>query len=255
MPTEPSPRTRPKPAGIEQNPTPAGIQCNTPLRGDEQSLAVSELFFSLQGESTYAGLPCVFIRLEGCNLRCRYCDARYTYEESGSTKNLSEIVVFADRYPEAIIEITGGEPLLQANVITLMQRLVDKSRTVLLETNGSLDLAKIPGEVITIMDIKCPGSGMVSANRLENLTVLRAHDEIKFVLCSRDDYDWAVSCLTTHNLIDATSGQARRPILFSPVPGELPPADLAAWILRDRLPVRLQLQLHKILWPGNERGV
>ena len=244
MPTELNPRTRPKPAGIEQNQ--AKIELN---------LDVSELFFSLQGESTYAGLPCVFIRLAGCNLRCRYCDARYTYEEAGSHKTISEVLAFADCYPGAIVEITGGEPLLQANVIPLMQSLVDKDRTVLIETNGSLDLSMIPGKVITIVDVKCPGSGMDRANRLENLSALREHDEIKFVLCCRDDYDWAVSCLNKHNLIGSTTGQMARRILFSPVPGELSPADLAAWILTDRLPVRLQLQLHKILWPGNDRGV
>ena len=146
-----------------------------PLRPEkEQNLTISELFFSLQGESTYAGLPCVFIRLTGCNLRCRFCDARYTYEETGRTQSLTDLVAFADGYPGAIVEITGGEPLLQANVIPLMQRLVAKGRTVLLETNGSLDLSQIPEEVITIMDVKCPGSGMDHSNRLDNLATLKA---------------------------------------------------------------------------------
>lgn len=227
-----------------------------PLHAEtEKTLTVSELFFSLQGESTYAGLPCVFIRLAGCNLRCRYCDARYTYEEAGRTQSFGEILAFVDRYPGAIVEITGGEPLLQANAIPLMQALVSKHRTVLLETNGSLDLTQIPAAVITIMDVKCPGSGMASANRLENLATLKGHDEIKFVLCDRDDYDWAVTCLRQHDLLAPKPGQVTRPILFSPIPGQLPPADLAAWILHDRLPVRLQLQLHKILWPGIERGM
>ena len=218
------------------------------------TLNVSELFFSLQGESTYAGLPCVFIRLEGCNLRCRYCDARYTYEEAGSKQSLSEIFAFTERYPGAIVEITGGEPLLQENLIPLLQGLVDTGRTVLLETNGSLDLSMIPDRVIIIMDVKCPGSGMDKKNCLANIAILKTYDEIKFVLCNRADYDWAVSCLRHHSLIDPATGQMTRRVLFSSVMGELAPADLAAWILHDRLPVRLQLQLHKILWPGNERG-
>ncbi|MDD5760185.1 MAG: radical SAM protein [Desulfobulbaceae bacterium] len=221
----------------------------------EQSLALSELFFSLQGESTYAGLPCVFIRLAGCNLRCRYCDARYTYEEIGGNKSLSEIIAFVDLYPEAIVEITGGEPMLQENVIPLMQRLVDQKRTVLLETNGSIDLSSVPDGVTIIIDVKCPDSGMAHANRLENLTTLNKSAEIKFVLCSRKDYDWAVACAKAHNLIDCRNGRALRPVLFSPVSGYLPPAELAAWILQDKLAVRLQLQLHKILWPESDRGV
>lgn len=221
----------------------------------EQSLVLSELFFSIQGESTFAGLPCVFIRLAGCNLRCRYCDARYTYEETGDNKPLSEIIAFVDRYPQAIVEITGGEPMLQKNVIPLMQRLVDQKRAVLLETNGSIDLSSVPDGVISIIDVKCPGSGMAQANRYENLVSLAKNAEIKFVLCSREDYDWAVSCIRTHNLIDNATGYALHPVLFSPASEDLPPAELAAWILRDNLPVRLQLQLHKILWPDSDRGV
>lgn len=221
----------------------------------EPGLTVSELFYSLQGESTHAGLPCVFIRLTGCNLRCSYCDARYTYEEAGRVQPLSEILAFVERYPGAMVEITGGEPLLQANAITLMQLLRDQGRTVLLETNGSLDLSPVPDGVITIMDVKCPGSGMESATRFENFALLKPEDEIKFVLCSRRDYEWAVAALRGHSLIDPLSGRARHPLLFSPVPGCLSAAELAAWILEDTLPVRLQLQLHKILWPGSERGV
>jgi 7-carboxy-7-deazaguanine synthase len=221
----------------------------------ELTLAVSELFFSLQGESTYAGLPCVFIRLAGCNLRCRYCDAAYTYEEAATVQPLSVILAFAARYPGAIVEITGGEPLLQAGVIPLLQALVDRDRTVLLETNGTLDLAPVPAGVITIMDVKCPGSGMEQANRPENIAMLKPHDEIKFVLCSRQDYEWAVAYITEHRLIDPISGQAHRHLLFSPVADQLPPAELAGWILEDSLPVRLQLQLHKILWPESDRGV
>ena len=221
----------------------------------ELGLTVSELFFSLQGESTYAGLPCVFIRLAGCNLRCCYCDARYSYEEAGHSQPLSEILAFVERYPGAIVEITGGEPLLQANAISLMQLLLDRGRTVLLETNGSLDLSPVPAGVITIMDVKCPGSGLPNATRLENFAVLRPHDEVKFVLCSRQDYEWAVAAISRHRLIDPLSGKAKHPLLFSPVPGHLTPAELAAWMIEDNLPVRLQLQLHKLLWPSLDRGV
>lgn len=221
----------------------------------ERKLTVSELFFSLQGESTYAGLPCVFIRLAGCNLRCRYCDARYTYEEPGTERSLAEILTFVDRYPGAMVEITGGEPLLQANAIPLMHSLVDLGRTVLLETNGSLDLARVPAGVVTIMDVKCPGSGLDHPTRLANFALLKPQDEIKFVLCSRQDYDWAVALLAGHDLLDPTTGRAKHQLLFSPVPGVLDPAALAAWIMHDNLPVRLQLQLHKILWPTSERGV
>lgn len=221
----------------------------------EIELVVSELFFSLQGESTYAGLPCVFIRLAGCNLRCRYCDAAYTFDEAGSSQPLSALLAFAERYPCALIEITGGEPLLQRGVIPLMQALVDQGRTVLLETNGTLDLSPVPAGVITVMDVKCPGSGMEQAGRTENMALLKPNDEVKFVLCSRQDYEWAKAFITKHRLIDSKSGRARHPLLFSPVPNQLPPAELAAWMIQDNLPVRLQLQLHKILWPESDRGV
>jgi len=219
----------------------------------ELGLQVAECFVSLQGESTYAGLPCAFIRLSGCNLRCRYCDARYAYEETGQRQSLADLLAYVERTPRAIVELTGGEPLLQANVIPLLQALVDRGRTVLLETNGSLDLSPIPNGVRTIMDVKCPGSGMASANRLENLAILKPLDEIKFVLSSRADYQWAVAFLNQHQLLKA--GPPPNPILFSAVTGELAPTELAAWILEDGLPIRLQLQLHKILWPGIGRGV
>jgi len=221
----------------------------------EAGLSVSELFFSLQGESTHAGLPCLFIRLAGCNLRCRYCDAAYTYNEGGQEYTIGNLLAFVDRTPGAMVEVTGGEPLLQKNCIPLLQALVDRGRTVLLETNGSLDLSPVPSGVVTIMDVKCPGSGMEQALRLENFALLKREDEIKFVLSSRDDYDWAKACIREHRLIDPASGQARHPLLFSPVTGALPPAELAAWLLHDNLPIRLQLQLHKLLWPASARGV
>lgn len=220
----------------------------------DPALTVSELFYSIQGESTYAGLPCVFIRLAGCNLRCDYCDARYTYNEAGQNTGLSKIMAFVNQYPGAMVEITGGEPLLQDNVIPLMETLVAEQRLVLLETNGSLDISKVPSGVTVIMDIKCPGSGMPESLRPENLTALKEGDEIKFVLTSRQDYDWAVAFIKDHALTFPSNEQAPRSLLFSPVPGKLPPAQLAAWILHDQLPVRLQIQLHKILWPENDRG-
>lgn len=221
----------------------------------EAGLSISELFFSLQGESTYAGLPCLFIRLAGCNLRCRYCDAAYTYGEQGEEHSLSSLMAFVNRTPGAMVEVTGGEPLLQAGCIPLLQALVDQGRTVLLETNGSQDLSPVPNGVVTIMDVKCPGSGMEHSLRAENFALLRRTDEIKFVLSSRHDYDWAIALIRAHRLLDPASGQARHPLLFSPVAGLLPPAELAAWMLQDNLPIRLQLQLHKLLWPATDRGV
>lgn len=220
----------------------------SPILSNPNSLSVSELFYSIQGESTYAGLPCVFIRLVGCNLRCSYCDARFTYEEENVIKTDGELLEYVDQYPDALVEITGGEPLLQAGVYPLMAGLITKKRTVLLETNGSILLDKVPKEVIKIVDMKCPDSGMHDKMLFENLENLGARDEVKFVLCSRNDYDWAVDLLNRFSLQD------RCAVLFSPVTEKLKADHLAAWILEDCLPVRLQLQLHKILWPQKSRG-
>lgn len=211
-------------------------------------LEVSELFFSIQGESSYAGQPCVFIRLSGCNLRCRYCDAGYTYEEPGTLRDIGEILSFAGQYPGFPVEITGGEPLLQENIYPLMEELLAAGRKVLLETNGSIKLAKVPAGVTKIMDVKCPGSNMHEHLERSNLELLGPGDELKFVLCSRADYDWAAALIGKTALNDAVT------IHFSPVAGELDPALLAEWLLEDRLPVQLQLQLHKIIWPGINRG-
>ena len=212
-------------------------------------IELSELFFSIQGESSFAGSPCVFIRLAGCNLRCGYCDAKYTYEEKGFPKNISEILTYVDAFKALPVEITGGEPLLQENVYPLMEELLSTDRKVLLETNGSVNLGRVPSEVVKIMDIKCPGSGMADRFLKENLGLLNPTDEIKFVLTSRADYEWATAMLIEAELLN------RNTIHFSPVPMQLAAADLADWLLDDQLPVRLQLQLHKILWPGEERGV
>lgn len=214
----------------------------------ESVVAISETFFSIQGESTYCGLPCFFIRLAGCNLRCSFCDAAYTYDEPGRHIPVAELLEQASGYPEAIVEITGGEPLLQSGVYPLMEGLLAAGRTVLLETNGSISLASVPERVIKIMDLKCPGSGMHDRMDFTNFRYLTEHDEVKFVIGSKTDYDWAVSLLAEQQL------PGRPKLLFSPNTATMAAADLAELILADNLPVRLQLQLHKLLWPAAVRG-
>ena len=215
----------------------------------EPFLQLSEIFYSLQGESSFAGYPCLFFRLSGCNLRCSYCDARYTYEEPATATPLSALLAEAARYPKALIEITGGEPLLQDGVYPLMEALLAEGRTVLLETNGSLSLARVPLGVVKILDLKCPDSGMAEKMDLANLTLLAPHDEIKFVVSSRADYDWARTMIADHRLAEKAK------LILSPVIGRLAPALLAEWLLADAPPARLQLQLHTLLWPGTKRGV
>ncbi len=216
----------------------------------ESDLIVSEKFLSIQGESSLAGYPCVFIRLAGCNLRCRYCDARYSYEEPGTNTSLAELLAFAAGYANALVEITGGEPLLQANVYPLLEQLLAAGRKVLLETNGSIDLSRVPAGVIKIMDIKCPDSGMADHFNPKNLGLLSQTDEIKFVISSRKDYDWAA------DLVRGPLANTKVACIhFSPVMPNISPALLAEWLLKGRLPARLQLQLHKILWPKISRGV
>ncbi|MCK5341303.1 MAG: radical SAM protein [Desulfobulbaceae bacterium] len=214
----------------------------------DRTLLVSEIFYSIQGESSFAGLPCVFIRLAGCNLRCSYCDARYTYEEDGFEKTLDELIDCTGKRPHALVEITGGEPLLQENVYPLIDLLKEEGRTVLLETNGSIPLNRVPAGVIKIMDIKCPDSGMHEKTDFTNLTYLTKQDEIKFVLSSRDDYDWAIKTIERYGLKEKN-------LLFSPVEGRLQADRLAEWVLADTLSVRMQVQLHKVLWPDRKRGV
>ncbi len=218
------------------------------------TLLVNERFLSIQGESTYAGLPCLFIRLSGCNLRCGYCDAAYTWEEPGNIETVSQLMAWAARYPDTLIEITGGEPLLQENVYPLMQGFIDNGRQVLLETNGSVPLSRVPDEVAIIMDIKSPDSGMHLSLDLGNLELLRqrAHrqcpDEVKFVLCSPEDFHWAAGMVRRHKLSD------HLPVLFSPVTQRISPKTVAELLLDAQLPVRLQLQLHTLLWPEKQRG-
>jgi len=215
----------------------------------EPTLQLSEIFYSIQGESSYAGYPCLFFRLSGCNLRCSYCDAKYTYEEPATATPFSTLLSEAARYPNALIEITGGEPLLQDGVYPFMEALLARGRTVLLETNGSISIDRVPKEVVKIVDLKCPDSGMSEKMDLANLELLAPHDEIKFVVSSRADYDWATAMIRDHRLAEKAK------LILSPVIGRLAPALLAQWLMADALPARLQLQLHTLLWPGMKRGV
>jgi len=211
-------------------------------------LRVNEIFHSIQGESTQAGEPCVFVRLTGCNLRCSWCDTAYAFH-AGSEMSVEEVVARVRGYGCRLVEVTGGEPLLQREAVPLLEALLRAGHDVLLETGGSLPIDRVPRGVRRIVDVKCPGSGEQARNHWENLAELDAGDEVKFVLAGRADYDWAVREIRERGI------GGRCPILFSPVHGRLDPAELAAWVLADRLPVRLQLQLHKILWPGVLRGV
>ncbi len=211
-------------------------------------LTVNEIFFSIQGESTFAGRPCAFVRLTYCNLRCHYCDTEHAFSE-GSPMTVGRVLETVRGYPTELVEITGGEPLAQASVHPLTRRLLDEGKTVLIETGGSLDIRPVDQRAILIYDIKCPGSGMERKNLWSNLDHLRPQDEIKFVLSSRSDYDWAKGQLQDRQL------QRRHSILFSPVWGGLQPKELAEWILLDGLPVRMQVQLHKLLWGAHAKGV
>ncbi len=212
------------------------------------SLRVNEIFKSIQGESTYAGTPCVFVRLTGCNLRCSYCDTTYAYEE-GIDMSVNEIVKEIEGYDCKNVCITGGEPLLQKNVYKLINLLKTKSYKIFVETNGTLDIDLLPGNIIRIMDVKCPDSGMNKEMDWRNLERLRGDDEVKFVMSSKKDYEWAKRIVRKHNLPDKTN------VLFGSAYGKLKPKSLARWILKDRLNVRLQLQLHRIIWPDKARGV
>lgn len=211
-------------------------------------MKVCEIFTSIQGESSYAGLPCTFIRLTGCNLRCSYCDTVYAYEE-GTELTEDEIINKVKAAGTNTVEITGGEPLLQGDVFNLIKRLLDEGYTVLVETNGSQDIKGIDKRAVIILDIKTPGSKMSEKMRLSNLTYLKPADELKFVITDRRDYDWSKNFIIEHGL----SGKCK--ILFSPVFGNADPADLSTWIISDRLDVRLNLQLHKYIYHPDTRGV
>jgi 7-carboxy-7-deazaguanine synthase len=216
--------------------------------GREPRLRITEIYASVQGESTHVGKPCVFVRTTGCNLRCTWCDSTFTFT-GGEWRTLDEVVAEAHGYGIHTVEVTGGEPLLQKQVVPLMQRLLDLGHEVLLETSGSLSIEDVPAGVHVILDLKPPGSGEAAKNRWENVPLLRPHHEVKFVIASREDYEWSKEAVAAHGLA------SRCAVLFSPVWGAVAPADLANWIVADRLPVRFQLQLHKVLWDPDARRV
>lgn len=213
---------------------------------NSESLRISEIFYSLQGETSRVGLPTVFVRLTGCPLRCTYCDTAYAFS-GGQSMSLGSILVEVANYAPRYVTVTGGEPMAQKNCLPLMQALCDKGYEVSLETGGALDVSGVDPRVVKVLDIKTPASGEDQKNLWGNLEHLNPHDEIKFVLCGEADYQWAKQVLQERELAQ------RCAVLFSPAQGQLAAKDLAEWILRDRLPVRLQVQLHKLLW-GNEAG-
>ncbi len=214
------------------------------------SLNVYEIFYSIQGESSYAGSPCVFVRLAGCNLRCSYCDTRYAYGE-GSPLDIAEIVRRVELYQWHLLEITGGEPLIQEETPELIWHLLERGYTVMLETNGSQDISRVDGRCIKIVDVKCPSSGEEKSNDLGNLSRLSEKDEIKFVIGDKEDYEYAKEIM---KLMDPKTLKASPPHL-SLVFNRLEPHVLADWILKDRLNARLHLQLHKFIWPPYYRTV
>jgi 7-carboxy-7-deazaguanine synthase len=212
-------------------------------------LTVNEIFHSIQGESTHAGRPCVFVRLTACDLRCSWCDTPYAFTE-GQKMSVEDVVARVRDYNCDVVEITGGEPLLQKEVYPLMERLLDDGRTVMVETGGHLSAEQVPAGVIRVIDVKCPASGEAGKMHWPNLERLRSTDEIKFVIQDRADYDYARQIVEQHDLVQRSGA-----VLFSPVHGALDPKQLAAWILADRLAVRLQLQAHKYIWDPGTRGV
>ncbi len=209
-------------------------------------LRITEIFYSLQGETSRVGMPTVFVRLTGCPLRCTYCDTTYAFS-GGQTMSLAQILEEVARHRAQYVTVTGGEPLAQKNSLELLQALCDAGYEVSLETGGALDISRVDARVVKVLDIKTPGSGEAEKNLWGNLDALNPHDEIKIVLCDRADYEWAKQVLTEREL------DKKCAVLFAPVQGKLSPTDLAEWVLEDHLPVRMQVQLHKILW-GDERG-
>jgi 7-carboxy-7-deazaguanine synthase len=211
-------------------------------------MRITEIFFSIQGESTHVGKPCVFVRLTGCSLRCGYCDTKYSYT-GGKDMTVEEVLSEVASYPAKLVEVTGGEPLEQEAVYPLMSALIDRGYTVMLETGGHVPIEKVPKQVIKIIDIKTPDSREADTFHWANLELAQPHDEFKFVIVSRSDYEWS------RDVVRNTLKDRPNPILFSPSHEELPAKDLAAWVLGDNLPVRLQLQAHKYIWGADVHGV
>ena len=215
----------------------------------DSMLTVNEIFYSIQGESTRIGRPCVFVRLTACDLRCSWCDTPYAFHE-GTKRSLDEVIAEVERYDCPLVEITGGEPLLQDDVYPLMEQLLARGRTVMLETGGHRPITRVPRAVVKIVDVKCPGSGEAAKNDWGNLDALAPHDEVKFVIQDRADYEFARDVIVRYDLASRSAA-----VLLSPVHGVLEPRLLSEWMLADGVAARLQLQLHKYIWPPDTRGV
>jgi 7-carboxy-7-deazaguanine synthase len=227
----------------EKNAAPAG-----------EFLRVTEIFHSIQGESTWAGVPCTFIRLTGCPLRCVWCDTAYSFH-GGERMTLDSIVARAEEIGTPVVELTGGEPLIHRNAFVLAERLLERGFTVLVETSGAIDVSPLDPRVHRIMDLKCPDSGEEARNLWSNLEHLTGRDEVKFVVASRTDYEWTRDVIREHRLGERVAAGTLRALLVSPVWGSVEFRELAEWVLEDRLPVRYQLQLHKLIWGANVPGV
>ena len=212
------------------------------------SLKINEIYYSLQGESTHSGCPCIFIRLTYCNLRCSYCDTEYAFYD-GKDMEITDIMSEIKRWDCNLVEVTGGEPLFQDECIDLLNELVNSNYEVMLETGGSLSISDVPKKVVKIVDFKCPSSGMVKKNLWSIVDDLQAHDEVKFVIGNREDFDWAKDRITEYSLDKICT------LLFSPTFGEIDPQQIVEWILDENLPVRMQLQMHKMIWSPEEKGV
>lgn len=216
---------------------------------NEDDIRIHEIYASIQGESTFAGLPCTFVRLSRCNLRCRWCDTPQAFE-GGTVMSGADVLAKALSFGTPLVELTGGEPLLQAGAIPLLRELCDAGRTVLLETSGERDISRVDPRVHRIMDLKAPGSDESHRNRWENIEHLTLRDEVKIVLADRADYEWAKDVIAKFDLASRVNQ-----VLLSPVWGELDPKDLVAWVLDDDLPVRVQIQMHKVIWDPDTQGV
>ena len=211
-------------------------------------LKINEIYYSIQGESSYTGLPCIFIRLTYCNLRCTYCDSEYTFHD-GNNMSINDILETIKQYSCKLVEVTGGEPLVQKECITLLKKLVDLDYEVLLETSGSLTIKDVPKQVINIIDFKCPSSGMKKKNHWDNINYLKPNDEVKFIIEDREDYEWAKMKIRQYNL------NKKSKILMSPSYNKIEEKEIVDWILKDNLNVKFQIQLHKIIWKDTDKGV